>query len=123
MSLVSLVKAAEIVQRSFVCLKVDGRLAAVFVIGDTLRPDAHSTIQRLQYMGLHLALVSGDGDQTTRAVAETIVIRQAFGGQQPGHKSRFIVELQRQGYRVAMVGEGINDAPALVQADLSIAVN
>jgi heavy metal translocating P-type ATPase len=108
---------------SFVYLGIDGRLAAIFVFGDTLRPDARKTVQTLKSNGLRLALVSGDGEQTTRAVADKVGIQQALGGQLPADKSRFIIELQQSGFRVAMVGDGINDAPALVQADLSIAVH
>jgi heavy metal translocating P-type ATPase len=108
---------------SFVYLGVDGRLAAIFVFGDTVRPDAPTTVQKLSAGGLRLALVSGDGEQTTRAVADEIGIQQALGGQLPLDKSRFIAELQQQGFQVAMVGDGINDAPALVQADLSMAVH
>ncbi len=108
---------------SYVYLGIDGRLAAIFVFGDALRSDAKSTIQRLKSKGLDLALVSGDGEQTTKAIAAEIGIQHAVGGQLPGDKSRFIGEWQRQGYQVAMVGDGINDAPALVQADLSIAVH
>jgi len=106
-----------------VYLGVDGRLAAIFVFGDTVRPDAPTTVQKLSASGLRLALVSGDGEQTTRAVADEIGIQQALGGQLPLDKSRFIVELQQQGFQVAMVGDGINDAPALVQADLSMAIH
>ena len=108
---------------SFVYLGIDGRLAAIFVFGDTVRPDALTTVQNLKTRGLRLALVSGDGEQTTRAIGNNIGIEQSLGGQLPRDKSRFIVELQQKGYRVAMVGDGINDAPALVQADLSIAVH
>ncbi|MGB9437656.1 MAG: cation-translocating P-type ATPase, partial [Desulfobacterales bacterium] len=108
---------------SFVYLGIDGQLAAIFVFGDTVRPDAPATVQRLKTRGLRLALVSGDGEQTTRAIADKIGIQQALGGQLPQDKSRFIVELQQQGFQVAMVGDGINDAPALVQADLSMAVH
>ena len=108
---------------SFVYLGIDGQLAAIFVFGDTVRPDALTTVKRLKTIGLHLALLSGDGEQTTRAIGDKIGIQQSFGGQLPRDKSRFIVELQQKGYRVAMVGDGINDAPALVQADLSIAVH
>jgi len=108
---------------SFVYLGVDGRLAAIFVFGDTVRPDALKTVQSLKYNGMLLALVSGDGEHTTKAVADKIGIPQSIGGQLPGDKSRFIVELQHKGYQVAMVGDGINDGPALVQADLSIAVH
>jgi len=108
---------------SFVYLGIDGRLAAIFVFGDTVRPDALTTVQRLNTRGLRLALVSGDGEQSTRAIGDKIGIEQSLGGQLPRDKSRFIVALQQKGYQVAMVGDGINDAPALVQADLSIAVH
>jgi len=108
---------------SFVYLGIDGKLAAIFVFGDTIRPDALTTVQRLNAKGLRLALVSGDGERTTRTIADKIGIQQSLGGQLPQDKSRFIVELQQQGYQVAMVGDGINDAPAMVQADLSIAVH
>jgi heavy metal translocating P-type ATPase len=108
---------------SYVYLGLDGRLAATFVFGDIVRPESLTTIERLQSMGMRLALVSGDGVPSTRAVGNKIGIQECLGGQMPLDKSRFILELQQQGYRVAMVGDGINDAPALVQADLSIAVH
>jgi heavy metal translocating P-type ATPase len=108
---------------SFVYLGIDDQLAAIFVFGDTVRPDALTTVQRLKTDGLRLALVSGDGEQTTRAIGDQIDVQQSLGGQLPRDKSRFIVELQQNGYQVAMVGDGINDAPALVQADLSMAVH
>ena len=109
--------------RSFVYLGINGRLAAILVFGDTLRPDAAATIKNLRGRGYRLALVSGDGEQTTRAVAAEIGLQNSSGGQLPQDKSRLILELQQAGHRVAMVGDGINDAPALVQADLSIAVH
>ncbi|MBW2430651.1 MAG: heavy metal translocating P-type ATPase [Deltaproteobacteria bacterium] len=108
---------------SLVYLGIDGQMAAIFVFGDTLRPDALKTVQKLKADGLRVALVSGDGEQTTRVIGDKIGIQQSLGGQLPQDKSRFIVKLQQQGYQVAMVGDGINDAPALVQANLSIAVH
>jgi heavy metal translocating P-type ATPase len=108
---------------SFVYLGIDGQLAAIFVFGDSLRKDASTTMEKLHNRGYRLAMVSGDGEQTTKTIGDNIGIRESRGGQLPRDKSRFIVELQQKGYQVAMVGDGINDAPALVQADLSIAVH
>ena len=80
-------------------------------------------MKKLKESGFKIALVSGDGEQTTQAVANKVGIQQSLGGQLPQDKSRFIAEWQQGGYQVVMVGDGINDAPALVQADLSIAVH
>ena len=115
--------ADEAENRSFVYLGIDGKLAATFVFGDTLRPESLETVATLQKRGLRLAMISGDGLQTTRSVGRMAGIAECLGGQLPGDKSRFIKNLQEQGYKTAMVGDGINDAPALVQADLSIAVH
>jgi heavy metal translocating P-type ATPase len=109
--------------QSYVYLSVNGCLAATFIFGDEIRADSRRTVKQLQDRGLRLALISGDGEHTTRSVAEMIGISTAFGGRMPRDKSDFIIELQHQKHQVAMVGDGINDAPALVQADLSIAVH
>ena len=108
---------------SFVFLAIENQLAAVFIFGDRLRPDAQSTVDELRRRGWHLSLVSGDGDHTTKTIGKEVGIRQSFGGKFPQDKADYIVELQKKGHQVAMVGDGINDAPALVQADLSIAVH
>ena len=108
---------------SLVYLGIDGQLAAIFVFGDSVRPDALQTVQELNTRGLRLALVSGDGEHATRAIGNKIGIQRSLGGLLPQDKSRFILDLQQQGHRVAMVGDGINDAPALVQADLSISIH
>jgi len=108
---------------SLVYLGIDGRLAAIFVFGDTLRPSAAATVHNLRGRGMRLALVSGDGERTTDAIAAKMGIEESLGGQLPRDKSQFVLNCQRQGFQVAMVGDGINDAPALVQADLSIAVH
>jgi len=110
-------------QHSFVFLGLAGQLAAVFSFGDRLRPDARSTIKELQHRGCRLALVSGDGDRTTKAIGEEVGIRHSYGGKFPQDKADYVAELQNQGHQVAMVGDGINDAQALVQADLSMAVH
>jgi heavy metal translocating P-type ATPase len=110
-------------QHSLVFLGIAGQLAAVFIFGDRLRSDARSTIKDLQGRGCRLALVSGDGDRTTKAIGKEVGIRHSYGGKFPQDKADYIAELQKQGHQVAMVGDGINDAPALVQADLSMAVH
>jgi heavy metal translocating P-type ATPase len=110
-------------KHSCIYLGVDGKLAAVFIFGDALRADVHSTLQKLRNWGYRLALVSGDGNRTTRAVGQQIGIDAAYGGKLPQDKASFIREWQARSHQVAMVGDGINDAPALVQADLSIAIH
>jgi P-type E1-E2 ATPase len=110
-------------QHSFVFLGMAGQLAAVFIFGDRLRADARTTIEKLQGRGYRLALISGDGDRTTKAIGNEVGIRRSYGGKFPRDKADTIAELQAQGHQVAMVGDGINDAPALVQADLSMAVH
>jgi heavy metal translocating P-type ATPase len=108
--------------RSFVYLSAGGRPAAVFVFGDELRCGMADAIAVLRQKGLALALVSGDGAETTRLIGRKLGISETYGGQLPADKARFVSALRRRGKTVAMVGDGINDAPALAQADLSMAV-
>jgi P-type E1-E2 ATPase len=108
---------------SRVFMGYEGRLCAVFEFGDTLRPGTVPVVKWLAGRGCRIALVSGDGDATTRAVAERIGVPEARGGMLPGDKAALVAELQTRGRRVAMVGDGVNDAPALVQSDLGIAVH
>ncbi len=110
-------------RHSRVYLAVGGQPAAVFVFGDRLRSEVRSMVAALKARGCRLALVSGDGAESTRAVGEQIGVGEAYGGRLPQQKSAFVQDLQQHGLRVAMVGDGINDAPALAQADLSIAVH
>jgi P-type E1-E2 ATPase len=110
-------------KNSLVFLGIDEQLAAVFIFGDSLRKDVSKTVSKLKARGYRLALVSGDGDLTTRNIGEKIGIAESYGRKLPRDKAAFVSTWQKQGWRVAMVGDGINDAPALVQADLSIAVH
>jgi P-type E1-E2 ATPase len=104
-------------------MRIGDRPAAVFVFGDNIRNGARATIEKLRSRGFQLALVSGDGIETTRAIAKDVGIHDAYGGQIPKDKVAIVKKLQNQNQVVAMVGDGINDAPALVQADLSLAVH
>jgi heavy metal translocating P-type ATPase len=108
---------------SHVYMSIADQPAAVFVFGDNIRKGARATVEKLLQRGFRLALVSGDGIETTRAVAKDISIHEAYGGQMPKDKVAIVKALQSQNHPVAMVGDGINDAPALVQADLSLAVH
>ena len=108
---------------SAVYMSIDKTLSAVFVFGDRIREGVPEMIQKLHETGFKTALISGDGEETTRAIGKAIGIHESLGSRLPRGKSAFIETLQHDGRTVAMVGDGINDAPALVQADLSFAVH
>jgi heavy metal translocating P-type ATPase len=108
--------------QSKVYMSYGDQLCAVFTFGDTLKDTAINTIKTLRDKGHDIALVSGDGNQTTRAIGDVLGIRDAYGSRTPLDKAVFIQKRQQNGKKVAMVGDGINDAPALVQADLAMAV-
>ena len=107
---------------SLIYMSFGGKPCALFVFGDRIKQGALKTVEQLETMGLGVSLVSGDGHETTRAIAEKIGVTWAHGGKMPRDKAAFIAALQKDGKGVAMVGDGINDAPALAQADLAVAV-
>jgi heavy metal translocating P-type ATPase len=108
---------------SSVFLSLDGRHCATLTFGDTLRPSGAALIGELKRRGLQIHLVSGDTPTATRNVAEKLGIETFQGGLLPGDKAAYVGDLQSGGQRVVMVGDGINDAPALARADLSVAVH
>ena len=95
---------------------------AVIWIADTLRPSSRDAIAELQARGLEVIMLTGDGPGAARAVGEAVGVDRVVDSVLPEGKASFVEELQRQGRRVAMVGDGINDAAALARADLSIAM-
>jgi Cu2+-exporting ATPase len=103
-------------------LAVDGRLTALLVVSDVLRDEAPAAVAELRALGLELAIVSGDGARTTAAVAARAGIARAVGEASPVAKDREIGALQARGGRVLMVGDGINDAPALTRASVGVAM-
>jgi P-type Cu+ transporter len=103
-------------------LAVDGRISALLGIADRIKPESGSVIQRLHAMGMITVMLTGDNERTARAVAKQAGIDEVRAEVLPEDKARTIVELQERGWRVAMVGDGINDAPALAQADLGMAM-
>ena len=108
---------------SLVYMSVGAELRAVFVFGDKIKPEASGVVRGLKAAGYRLYLVSGDGHEATNAVGERVGIEQCHGGLLPEDKARFIRRVQEQGCHVAMVGDGINDAPALAQAHLGMGIS
>lgn len=105
-----------------VLLAIDGKLAALFAIRDPLRADSISALQRLHRNGYRLVMLTGDNQTTANAIAKEAGIDEVIAGVLPDGKAEAIKKLQSQGRQVAMVGDGINDAPALAQAEVGIAM-
>ena len=105
-----------------VLLAIDGKAAALFAIRDPLRSDSVAALQRLHREGYRLVMLTGDNPVTANAIAKEAGIDEVIAGVLPDGKAQAIKDLQAQGQKVAMVGDGINDAPALAQADVGIAM-
>ncbi len=101
---------------------VEGRLVGVIGVADLLKPEATAAVHGLQALGLEVYMLTGDNRRTAEAVAAQADIRHVLAEVLPDRKAETISELQRSGRVVAMVGDGINDAPALAQADIGIAI-
>jgi len=100
----------------------NGKSIGLIAIGDSLKRDARETIEILYKMGLDPIMITGDNQNVAEAIARKLGIKEFYAEVLPQDKSAKIRELQSKGYKVAMVGDGINDAPALVQADIGIAI-
>jgi cation-transporting ATPase V/Cu+-exporting ATPase len=100
----------------------DGRVRGALAVADTVRPSAARAVGRLREMGLRVVLLTGDHEATATAIARSVGIDEVLAEVRPEEKVAAVRELQATGRRVAMVGDGINDGPALAQADLGIAV-
>ncbi len=98
------------------------RLLAAFAVADAIRPESREAVDRLHRLGIEVAMLTGDARPVADAVARELGIDTVFAQVLPEEKAAKIQELQRQGKRVAMVGDGVNDAPALVTADVGVAI-
>jgi cation-transporting P-type ATPase A/B/Cu+-exporting ATPase len=100
----------------------DGAVRGAVAVADTVKPSAAAAVARLRRLGLRPVLLTGDNEATARAVAAQAGIDEVIAGALPADKAAVIARLQAQGHRVAMVGDGVNDSPALAAADLGLAL-
>ncbi|MFH0424266.1 heavy metal translocating P-type ATPase [Streptococcus sp. A11] len=105
-----------------VYLAADGHLLVVIAIADQVKPSSHAAIQALHQMGLDVVMLTGDNEKTAQAIADQVGIDTVISQVLPEDKANQVKILQAQGKQVAMVGDGINDAPALAQAEVGIAI-
>jgi Cu2+-exporting ATPase len=114
--------AAEQRGQSAVFLTDENKVLAAFIVADAVRPESKEAIERLRAEHVEVVMITGDATSVAKAVAQELGIDTVFAQVLPADKAKRIEELQRQGKKVAMVGDGVNDAPALVTADVGIAI-
>ena len=108
--------------KTVIGVSIDGKLEGLVALSDSLKPNTKNVISKIRELGIEPILLSGDNENTVKAIAREVGIDQYYAQVTPDEKAELIRRLQREKFKVAMVGDGINDAPALMQADVGIAI-
>jgi P-type Cu2+ transporter len=120
--LAAMEKQASAAGQTVVHLVANEKVVASFALADVIRPESKRAVERLHQLGVEVAMLTGDSRAVAESVAKELGIDTVLAEVLPEHKDQKVAELQRQGKRVAMVGDGVNDAPALTRADVGIAI-
>ena len=108
--------------KTLMIMAVNHALAGVIAVEDPVKPTAKKAVERMQELGLEVSMITGDNQKTAEAIAKQLGIDRVFAEVLPGDKASYVKKLQQEGKFTAMVGDGVNDAPALAQADIGIAI-
>lgn len=108
--------------KTIMILAVDNKIAGVVAASDPIKENAKKAVERMKELGLEVAMITGDNKKTAEVIGNQLGIDRVFSEVLPEEKSKYVQQLQKEGKFVAMVGDGVNDAPALAQADIGIAI-
>ena len=108
--------------KTLMTLAINGKIAGVAAAADTIKPTAQKAISRMKDLGLEVAMITGDNKKTAEVIGKNLNLDRIFAEVLPEDKAKYVQKLQDEGKFVAMVGDGVNDAPALAQADIGIAI-